>query len=140
MNILTIGTFDVPHMGHYSFLCRMSDLIESQNNRFIVAVNSDEFVERFKGKAPVFTLHERMKLIGIVPWVDVVKNTGDENVMNLIIQYKAEVIVIGSDWHKKDYLKQLGITQEWLDKNKIALLYIPYTEIISTSEIKRRLK
>lgn len=34
----------------------------------------------------------------------------------------------------------LGFTQDWLDENGISLIYIPYTDGISSTEIKRRLK
>ena len=47
-----------------------------------------------------------------------------------------DFIVIGSDWAKKDYYKQMNFTQEWLDENEIVLIYIPYTQGVSTTEIK----
>ena len=34
----------------------------------------------------------------------------------------------------------MNFTQDWLDENEIILLYLPYTEHISTTEIKNRLK
>ena len=48
-------------------------------------------------------------------------------------------IIIGSDWARKDYYKQMGFTQDWLDERDIGLIYVPYTDGISTTEIKRRI-
>jgi glycerol-3-phosphate cytidylyltransferase len=50
-----------------------------------------------------------------------------------------DLIVIGSDWARRDYYKQMGFTQDWLDERGIGLCYIPYTHGISSTEIKQRL-
>ena len=34
----------------------------------------------------------------------------------------------------------MNFTQEWLDENEIVLIYIPYTQGVSTTEIKKLLK
>jgi len=34
----------------------------------------------------------------------------------------------------------MHFTQDWLNENKIVLVYVPYTKSISTSEIIRRVK
>ena len=34
----------------------------------------------------------------------------------------------------------MGFTQDWLDENNIILIYLPYTDMISTTEIKKRLR
>lgn len=140
MKILTIGTFDIPHFGHYSFLKKISAVFDFDDKELVIAVNSDEFVEKFKGKRPVFTQGERMELMAKVDWATVVRNTGDENVEALIRTVKPNVIAIGSDWARKNYLNQLGIDQDFLDRMDISLIYIPYTSIISTTEIKKRLQ
>jgi hypothetical protein len=49
------------------------------------------------------------------------------------------MIAIGDDWAHKDYYKQMQFNQEWLDRHKIVLVYIPNPGLISTSELKRRL-
>lgn len=139
MNILTIGTFDVPHMGHYSFISKIRDLFPNEDQFIIIAVNSDEFVERFKGARTIFNQSERRKLMSSIKRTHVVANSGDEDVSSLILTTKANVIAIGSDWHKKDYLKQLGIDQDFLDRSGVSVIYIPYTDTISTTEIKRRI-
>jgi hypothetical protein len=50
------------------------------------------------------------------------------------------IIVIGSDWARKDYYKQMQFDQDWLDEYDFGLAYIPYTKGISTTRIKGQLK
>ena len=57
----------------------------------------------------------------------------------MIINVKPNFIIMGSDWAKKDYYKQMGFTQEWLDEHKIGVMFVPYTEEISTTIIKSRI-
>lgn len=134
MRIYTGGTFDAPHLGHYNFLRQCAKLGE-----VIVALNTDEFIEEFKGKPPLFTYGERKKLIELLPFVkEVVPNVGGKDSKITIEMVKPDIIAIASDWAKKDYYAQMSFTQEWLDQKGILLVYLPYTEIISTSEIRRR--
>lgn len=51
------------------------------------------------------------------------------------------LIAIGTDWAGKDYYRQMGFTQEWLDEKEIVLVYLPCVDTgISTTEIKKRIK
>jgi len=136
--IYTGATFDILHAGHINFLRQCKEYFP--DSYLIVSLNTDEFIEQFKGKKPVFNFDERKKLLETVEYVDeVIRNIGGEDSKPAILTVEPDVIIIGSDWLNKDYLKQMSITEEWLRKNHIALIYIPYTEIISTTEIKRRL-
>lgn len=69
----------------------------------------------------------------------VIPNIGGADSKPAITAIMPSFVVIGSDWAKKDYYKQMDFTQEWLDVNGITLIYIPYTEGISTTKIKERL-
>jgi glycerol-3-phosphate cytidylyltransferase-like family protein len=69
----------------------------------------------------------------------VVPNHGGADSKPAIELVDPDYIVIGSDWATKDYYKQMGFTQDWLDSYGIALVYIPYTKGVSSSEIKTRL-
>lgn len=70
---------------------------------------------------------------------DVVENIGGRDSRPAIIMVRPNIIVIGSDWAKKDYYAQMGFTQEWLDQRGIGLAYVPYTKDISTTILKQRL-
>lgn len=134
MKIYTGGTFDTSHIGHYNFLRQCANLGE-----VTVALNTDEFIEQFKGKPPLFTYAERKELLELIPFVSqVIPNFGGQDSKPVIELVDPDIIAIASDWAVKDYYKQMSFTQRWLDDRGIQLVYLPYTKIISTSEIRRR--
>ena len=138
IKLYTGGTFDIPHLGHMNFFKKCKELFP--DGYLYVAVNTDEFIERFKGKRPLFSYEERCNFLRMVPYVDqVVKNFGNELSTLTIAQYQPKVVLIGNDWLEKDYCKQMGFNAAWLRKLDISLIYIPYTEGISTTEIKKRM-
>lgn len=133
----TGGTFDYFHSGHVNFLrqCKaIADVV-------VVSLNTDEFITQFKGKPPIMSYDERRKVLEGCRYVDkVIPNTGGADSKPAIISVKPDFIIIGSDWASKDYYKQMGFNQEWLDEQGIVLIYVPYTLGISTTQIKERLK
>lgn len=106
-----------------------------------VSLNTDEFIEKYKGKPPVMSFDERAEvLLGLRYVSEVIPNLGGAD-SRLAIELSApDVIAIGSDWARKDYYKQMQFSQDWLDERGIILCYIPYTDGISTTAIKGRLK
>lgn len=69
---------------------------------------------------------------------EVVANVGDEDSKPSIEAVKPNIVIIGSDWARRDYYKQMGFTQDWLDDRGIVLAYIPYYKNISSSSIRTR--
>lgn len=139
MIVFTAGTFDILHFGHISFLKKCRD-IAGINGKVVVVLNPDEFVAKYKGNAPIMTYEERARSLQGVPYVDeVIPNVGGADAKIAIEQIMPDIIVIGTDWARKDYYKQMNFTQDWLDDKNIALCYVPYTKGISTTDIKKRL-
>jgi len=134
--VYTGGTFDLFHSGHVNFLrqCKIiGDIV-------VVALNTDEFIERYKGSKPVVSYESRKLVLEACKYVDeVIPNSDGEDSKPSILKVSPDFIVIGSDWAKKDYYKQMNFTQEWLDNEKIILTYIPYTEGISSTLLKQTL-
>lgn len=139
MNVLTIGTFDILHFGHIELFKKCKKL--SGDGNFIVGLNTDEFIETYKGKAPVMSYNERYKSIDILDMCNLIltNDQKDGTCKDLILDSKCKLIVIGTDWMRKDYLKQIGVELEWLEKYGISLCYVPYTYNISTTELKNRI-
>jgi glycerol-3-phosphate cytidylyltransferase-like family protein len=79
-------------------------------------------------------------LLGLRSVDRVIPNVGGADSRISIELVGPDLIVIGSDWARKDYYAQMQFSQDWLDERKIGLCYIPYTEGISTTELKRRMK
>ena len=129
--LLTIGTFDIPHMGHATFLRRCERLADE----VIVGVNTDEFVGAYKGRRPDFSYDERSALIGGMGYT-VLPNDGPGR--ELIRSVAPNILAIGSDWARLEYYAQIKMGPDELDELDCALIYIPYTQGISTSIIKSR--
>ena len=139
MNVLTIGTFDILHYGHIELFKKCKQL--AGDDKFVVGLNTGEFIEKYKGKAPVMTYSERFKSIEVLGMCDHIfpNDQKDGTCKKLILDSKCNLIVIGSDWLRKDYLKQIGVEIEWLEKFGISLCYVPYTFDISTTDLKNRI-
>lgn len=133
--IYTGGTFDLFHAGHVNFLKKISIF-----GSVVVSLNTDEFVFDYKGKLPICSYLERKTVLENSVYVDkVVVNIGGIDSKPAIEKVKPNIIAIGSDWAEKDYYKQMGFSQSWLDKRNIILMYVPYTKGVSTTEIKGRI-
>lgn len=132
--VYTGGTFDLFHAGHVNFLSKCAEL-----GRVVVALNTDEFIEAYKGKPPVCSYVERRQVLLSCIWVDdVIPNYAGADSKPAIDSVNPDIIAIGSDWARKDYHAQMGFDQDWLDERGISLIYIPYTAGISTTNLKER--
>lgn len=134
--LYTGGTFDLFHAGHVNFLKHCKKI----SDKVIVSLNSDDFIERYKGKKPIISYDDRRSVLMSCKYVDdVIENKNGEDSKPTILSVNPSFIVIGDDWAKKDYYKQMNFTQDWLDENDITLIYIPYKNGISSSEIKEKI-
>jgi len=129
MRILTIGTFDLLHVGHLELFEYGSKLGDLE-----IGINSDSFVETFKA-APQQTFEDRyINVRKYAPTCIVHKNISKG--YRLIEEVQPDLIIVGMDWHSKDYLKQIGIDEKYLNKKKIIIAYAPRTTGVSSSAIK----
>lgn len=138
LNVYTGGTFDLFHRGHVNFLlqCRML----ANGGKVTVGLNTDEFAASYK-RQPVCSLVDRLTVIEACRYVDAVAvNWGGADSKPLIEHVAPDVIAVGDDWRNKDYYAQMGFTQDWLDKHGIRVVYLPYTQGISSTDIIGRLR
>lgn len=125
--ILTYGTYDLLHYGHIELLRRAKAL----GDYLIVALSTDEFNE-IKNKKAYHNYETRKKMLEAVRYVDlVVPEENWEQKINDIKEYKIDICVMGSDWAGSDRFDYL--------KEYCELVYLPRTEGISTTQIKRDL-
>jgi cytidyltransferase-like protein len=139
VTVLTLGTFDLLHAGHLRLFARCRQLAGSFGT-VTVALNSDEFIEAYKSRAPVQTYAERRAAIHAAGGVDVVvknsQGTPGESARPTILDTAPDLIVVGSDWRDRDFLGQLGVAQEWLDARDCYVVFVPYTPGISTTMLR----
>jgi glycerol-3-phosphate cytidylyltransferase len=124
--VITYGTFDLLHIGHINLLKRARAL----GDYLIVAISTDEF-NAIKHKQAFYSFEDRKKILESVKYVDlVIPETCWEQKVDDIKKYGVDIFVIGNDWEGKfDELK-----------DRCEVIYLPRTENISTTKIKRDLK
>jgi rfaE bifunctional protein nucleotidyltransferase chain/domain len=103
--VLTQGTFDVIHIGHFLYLEKARQL----GDVLIVGVDSDEKVRRRKGPdRPVVNERERVKMLTHVRHVDIVTlKLHDAPKWSLIKLIKPDVLVATQSTYTPHQIKQL---------------------------------
>lgn len=123
--VITYGTFDLFHIGHVRLLKNLKKL----GDKLIVGLSTDEF-NQVKGKSSFFSYNERREILlsnknvdDVFPEVKWGQKEED------IIKYQADIFAMGNDWEGKfDSLNEI-----------CKVIYLPRTEDISTTEIKKKL-
>lgn len=136
--ILTLGTFDLFHVGHVELLERCWGIADG--GPVIVAVNTDEFVERYKGKRPIVPFADRVTVVSACRFVGSVHGNDGEHQPWLVDLIHPDIIAVGDDWQDRDYLAQLDVTQGWLDERGIRIVYVPRTTGVSSSQVRASLR
>ena len=124
--VITYGTFDLLHYGHVNFL-RNAKLY---GEYLIVGLSSDEFNFNSKGKRSYFTYEQRKLTLEALRYVDkIIPELTWEQKPSDILKHDIDVLIMGDDWAGKfDHLNRY-----------CKVVYIPRTENISSSLIKREL-
>jgi len=129
------GVFDLFHIGHLNLLRRAKE----QCNHLIVGVVTDEGVIRHKKSNPKIPFEERIAIVRACRYVDeaveIPLDQGDTD--EAYRRYRFDVQFSGSDYAddpkwmaKKDFLQRHGAD----------LVFFPYTEGISTTQLKEIIK
>lgn len=123
--IITYGTFDLFHIGHLRLLQRVREL----GNHLTVAISTDEF-NAIKGKKTLIPYEQRREIVENIKCVDqVIPETCWEQKATDIKTYDIDIFAMGNDWEGKfDFLKDY-----------CEVIYLPRTEDISSTEIKKQL-
>lgn len=121
--VITYGTFDLFHRGHYNIIKRAKAL----GDYLIVGVTSESYdIERGKlnVRDSLIKRIENVRRTGLADEIIIEEYQGQK--VNDIIKYDIDVLVIGSDWRGKfDYLK-----------NYCEVVYLERTKNISSTQLR----
>ena len=121
--MVTFGTFDLFHFGHLRILQRAREL----GDELFVGVSSDELNFSKKKKYPIFSQDHRMAIVAEIKGVtQIFSEESLELKRQYLIDYKANVLVMGDDWRGK--FDDLGDICE--------VVYLERTPEMSTTEYK----
>lgn len=125
--ILTYGTYDLLHYGHIRLLKRAKEL----GDYLIVALSTDEF-NQIKGKKAYHDYETRKKMLEAIRYVDlVIPENSWKQKRDDVLNFKIDTVVMGSDWEGNKNFECL--------KDICEVVYLPRTEGISTTKIKKDL-
>lgn len=121
--VITYGTFDLFHKGHYNIIKRAKAL----GDYLIVGVTSESYdIERGKlnVRDSLIKRIENVRRTGLADEIIVEEYQGQK--INDIIKYNIDVLVVGSDWRGKfDYLR-----------NYCEVIYLERTKNISSTKLR----
>ena len=129
--VYTSGTFDLPHVGHTNVLKKAKAL----GDILIVGVSTNRLVKQYKKINPVLSYRDRAGLIKDLRYVD---KTVKQDTFFDIEQLKSlyiDIIVLGSDWKGKKFPE----LRKCIRALNIKMIYVPYTERLSSSKIKEKI-
>ncbi len=125
--VITFGTFDVFHVGHL----RILKAAKQYGDKLIVGVSTDELNFGKKGLYPVFSQVERLEIISSIKYVhDVFLEESLEQKRDYLVQYSANVLVMGDDW--------AGKFDEFNDICEV--IYLPRTPSVSTTALIEKIR
>ncbi len=128
----TSGVFDLFHVGHLNLLTRSKALCD----RLIVGVTTDELVA-YKNACPVIPFDQRIEIVKNIRCVDLAIPQDDLDKFRMWKKLKFDVMFIGDDWFETDRFNQY---ETQLTSVGVKIVYLPYTEGVSTSDIKNKIQ
>lgn len=130
--VMVFGAFDGFHPGHLDFF----EQAKQYGDKLIVSVGTDLNVEKIKGKKPLFSQKERLRLVDSCRIVDRAVLGSEDNFFESIKSYEPDVICLGYDqWAKEEDVKA-GLVNVGLIKTEVYRLK-PYEENRAKSTIAK---
>lgn len=127
----TTGVYDLFHIGHLNLLKNAKGMCD----KLIVGVTVDELVA-YKGKKSMIPFEDRIEIVRSIKYVDAAVPQYDMDKLTACKKLGAKFLFVGDDWFGsekwKDYEKQF-------DAAGIKIVYFPYTQGISSSQITKAL-
>lgn len=130
----TSGVYDLFHVGHLNIFKNAKRYCDY----LIVAVSTDEVVEKSKHKTPFISFDDRVEIVKAIKYVDkVIPQTDYNDKITPAIKNHINVMFVGSDWKgtpkwnkiEKD-LKEIGVD----------VIYLKHTEGVSSTIIKEKIR
>ena len=131
--VLTAAIIDVFHEGHKNILERMREY----GDKVIVVLHDDLSCYKIKGKIPMQTVKHRKRnllLTGLVDKVLITKSVDPSDQFYKVIKWNKDILFMRGD-------DNIHFPGRWIiDQFKIPIRFIPYTNGVSSTEIREKVK
>ncbi len=125
--VLTVGVFDMMHIGHIILFQRAKEL----GDRLIVAVQDEDTILKYKpGTKMVYNTEERCFMVGSVRYVDEVVVYRDVDVDITKLQF--DIFARGGDQNHTGFQR----AEAWCREHGKEVVVLPRTEGISSTMLR----
>ena len=131
---LTVGVFDMLHPGHLNLFENCKKMCD----KLVVGICTDEYSIQYKNKKPLYNDEERLRIVSALRSVDSAMIVSIEEVEDktlILDKCKFDVLFSGSDWQGSE---RFAHTQAQFDELGIDIVFFPYTDGISTTNLRDR--
>ncbi len=128
----TSGVFDLFHIGHLNMLRNAKSMCD----KLIVGVSIDSLVA-YKNKKSVIPFEERIEIIRSIKYVDLAIPQENMDKMAMWKKIKFDIMFVGDDWYDTEKWNKF---EKELKKEKVKIVYFPYTKSTSSTLINETLK
>jgi D-beta-D-heptose 7-phosphate kinase / D-beta-D-heptose 1-phosphate adenosyltransferase len=130
--VFTNGCFDILHRGHITYLNQAKAL----GDILVVAVNTDESVQRLKGPTrPINGLEDRLQVLAGLSSVDYLLSFDDQTPARLLELIQPDVFVKGGDY-TRETLPEAAVVESYGG----SVQFLPYIENRSTTNMIARIR
>lgn len=127
--VLTVGVYDLLHWGHFELFRRCKEYA-GEGGKLIVAIQSDEWVTKFKDVKLAYSWEQRAKMIAALRYVDeVVSYTAVDETIKML---SFDTFIAGPDQCHAGFQR----AKDWCVSQGREVYVIPRTEGISSSQIR----
>ena len=128
----TAGVYDMFHVGHLNLLKKAKE----QCDFLIVAVSTDELIQKVKNRTPIIPFEERAAIVEAIKYVDKVVPQVDKNKFGAWEKNKFDVMFVGDDWKGKELFQE---AEHKLAEVGVDVVYFPYTKHISSTILREKI-
>ena len=128
----TSGVYDMLHIGHINIFKNAKKYCDY----LLVAVSTDEVVEKNKNKKPIIPFKDRFEIVSSIKYVDEVVSQDSYDIqgkINAVKKYNIDVVFVGSDWKNTEKWDTL---EKELKSIGCDVVYLPHTDGISSSLLR----
>lgn len=129
--VLTMGGFDLQHIGHYRYL----EIAKNSGDLLVVGLDSDEKLKKKKGDdRPINPLEERMEALAHCRHVDLITvKHSDEPKYNLIKLLKPDVLIATKGTYDEEGLK----TVQAIDEHMVIQILEPQARTSTSAKMRK---
>ena len=136
--IITVGVFDMLHLGHVALFKRLADYVSGVSDgkgKVIVAVQDNDCILKYKPDSKiVYSLEEKMFMLNAIRYIDEVVIYRDVDVD--IKKFDFDIFAVGPDQKHEGFQRAM----QWCRENGKEVVVMPRTEGISSTLLKEQYK